>query len=90
MRLKDDYLLHDTGNGEILLAVGEATKNFHGIIKLNETGAKIAHMLKDKDCSLEEIEKQFFEEYPDEDKEIISSSIKEFIAVLEGADAILR
>ena len=34
MRLKDDFILHNTGDDFVIIATGEATKNFNGIIKL--------------------------------------------------------
>ena len=45
MKLNDQFLIHDTGSGEILVPVGEESKSFHGIIKLNETGSVIVHLL---------------------------------------------
>ena len=53
MKLNENFLIHDTGNGEILIAVGEETKRFHGIVKLNETGAEICHLIENDDLSLE-------------------------------------
>ncbi len=88
MKLNEDFLIHDTGNGEILIATGETSKTFHGIIKLNGTGSKIAHLLE-KEISLEEIEQSFYEEYPEEDKELIKSSILSFIESLKKVHAII-
>ena len=87
MKLNEDFLIHDTGNGEILIATGEASKSFHGIVKLNETGSKIVHLLE-KEVSLEEIEEAFFEEYPKEDKELIKTSIEKFLNTLKEVHAI--
>ena len=46
MKLNENFLIHQTDNGEILIPVGEETKRFHGVIKLNETGSLIVHLLE--------------------------------------------
>ena len=87
MKLHEDFLIHDTGDGEILIATGESSKSFHGIIKLNGTGSKIVHLLE-KDVSLKEIEESFYQEYPSTDKELINSSILSFLETLKKAHAL--
>ena len=78
MKLNNDFLIHDTGNGEMLIPVGEETKKFHGVIKLNATGSEIVHLLEE-DISLDALLNHFYEEYPDDDKEVIKSTVTEFI-----------
>ena len=43
MKLNENFLIHQTDNGEILIPVGEETKRFHGVVKHNGTGGEIAH-----------------------------------------------
>ena len=66
MKLNNDFLIHNTGNGEMLIPVGEETKKFHGVIKLTH----------------------FYEEYPDEDKEVIKKSVSDFVNKLKEVNAI--
>lgn len=87
MKLNSDFLIHDTGNGEMLIPVGEETKKFHGVIKLNGTGSEIVHLLEDNDLSMEELLNHFYEEY-EEDKEVIKQSVVEFINKLKEINAI--
>ena len=54
MKLNSDFLIHDTGNGEMLIPVGEETKKFHGVVKLNGTGSEIVHLLEEEDLSINE------------------------------------
>ena len=68
MKLNDEFLIHQGENGEILIPVGNETKRFHGVVKLNNTGSLIVHLLEDKDMSLEELLNYFYNEYPDSDK----------------------
>ena len=87
MKLNSDFLIHDTGNGEMLIPVGEETKKFHGVIKLNGTGSEIVHLLESNDLSMEELLNHFYEEY-EEDQEVIKQSVVEFINKLREINAI--
>ena len=87
MKLNSDFLIHDTGNGEMLIPVGEETKRFHGVIKLNGTGSEIVHLLEENDLSMDELLNHFYEEY-DEDKEVIKQSVVEFVNKLKEINAI--
>ena len=88
MKLNENFLIHDTGNGEMLIPVGEETKKFHVVVKLNATGAEIVHILEKEDLSLDALLERFFVNYPDDDKEVIRSSVTEFINKLKEINAI--
>ena len=88
MKLNNDFLIHDTGNGEMLIPVGEETKKFHGVVKLNGTGSEIVHLLEEEDLSMDALLNHFYEEYPDDDKEVIKQSVVEFINKLKEINAI--
>ena len=88
MKLNNDFLIHDTGNGEMLIPVGEETKKFHGVIKLNATGSEIVHLLENEDLSLDALLNHFYEAYPDDDKEMIKESVIAFIEKLKEVNAI--
>ena len=88
MKLNENFLIHNSDSGEILIPVGEETKKFHGVIKLNDTGSEIVHLIEDKDMSLEEILDYFYKEYPDEDKETVKQGVSEFINKLKEVNAI--
>ena len=88
MKLNKDFLIHDTGNGEMLIPVGEETKKFHGVIKLNETGAEIVHLLENDDLSLDALLEHFYEQYPEEDKDSIKEAVTAFVNKLKEVNAI--
>ena len=88
MKLNSDFLIHDTGNGEMLIPVGEETKKFHGVIKLNETGSEIVHLIENNDLSMEQLLEHFYNEYPDENKDSIKEAITAFINKLREVNAI--
>ena len=89
MKLNDNFLIHQSESGEILIPVGEETKRFHGVVKLNNTGSEIVHLLNEKDMSLEEILSYFVNEYPDNDPEEIKVGVNEFINKLKEINAII-
>ena len=88
MKLNDNFLIHDTGNGEMLIPVGEETKKFHGVIKLNETGSEIVHLLENDDLSMDALLNHFYESYPDDNKDMIKESVISFINKLREINAI--
>ena len=88
MRLNNDFLIHDTGNGEMLIPVGEETKKFHGVVKLNATGSEIVHLLENDDLSMDQLLNHFYEAYPDTAKEEIEKPVKDFINKLKEINAI--
>lgn len=87
MRLKDDFILHNTGEDFVIIATGEATKNFNGIIKLNNMGGEIVSFLSN-DISEEEIIKAIVEKYEVE-YEIAREDILNLLDSLRKAGVIL-
>lgn len=41
MRIKEGFVMRDVAGQAVAVATGEASKSFHGMIKLNSTGSKI-------------------------------------------------
>ena len=41
MRIKEGFVMRDVAGRAVAVATGEASKSFHGMIKLNFTGSKI-------------------------------------------------
>jgi len=87
MILKDDFILHNTGEDFVIIATGEATKNFNGIIKLNNMGGEIVGLLT-TDISEEEIIKAIVEKYEVE-YEIAREDILNLLDSLRKAGVIL-
>ena len=88
MKLNENFLIHKSDSGEILIPIGNETKRFHGVVKLNETGGIIVHLIENDDLSIEDILNHFYKEYPTEDKQDIKQGVKEFINKLKDINAI--
>lgn len=41
MKIKDGFVLRSVMGNSVVIAVGEASKNFHGMVQLNESAAEI-------------------------------------------------
>ena len=41
MKIKDGFVLRSVMGNNVVIAVGEASKSFHGMIQLNESAAEI-------------------------------------------------
>ena len=89
MKLNENFLIHSSDNGEILIPVGEETKRFHGVIKLNDTGSEIVHLLENNDLSLEDILNHFYKECPNDDKDVIKEGVTEFVNKLIEINAVI-
>ena len=90
MKLNENFLIHNSESGEILIPVGDETKRFHGVVKLNPTGSEIVHMLENNDMSLEDILNHFYNECPEDDKETIKEGVTSFINKLIEINAVIE
>lgn len=62
MKIKDGFVLREIAGQTVVIATGEASKTFHGMVKLNETGRDIWQGLA-KGLSEEEIARELVEKY---------------------------
>lgn len=83
MKIKEGFIIREVAGSYIVVAVGNAVKEFNGIINLNETGAFLWKALE-KGATEEELLKAMLEEY-DVDEETARSDINAFIQKLQEA-----
>lgn len=62
MRIKRGFVLREVAGQNMVIATGEASKDFHGMIKLNDTGKEIWQGLQEG-ISVAEIAKRIQEKY---------------------------
>lgn len=63
MRIKKDFTIQQVGNSYIAVAVGETSRTFHGMVRLNETGAFIWKKMSESDVTEEELVDALLAEY---------------------------
>ena len=63
MQIKPDFTIQKVGSTYIAVAVGETSKTFHAMIKLNETGAFLWNLLAERDLTEDELTDALLGEY---------------------------
>ena len=86
MRLKKDFILHDSDGDYVIVAVGEAAKNFHGLVHLNNVAGKIIEFLKE-DISEEELINKMLEVY-DVDPDTLKKDVNNIVSQLKNANIV--
>ena len=84
MKIKSGFVVREIAGECVVVALGEASKIFNGIIKLNETGKIIWEELSvgsDKDSVVEKILSEY-----DVDRETVECDFDRFVEILKGAN----
>lgn len=84
MKIKKNFILREIAGTYLVVAVGEAVKNFNAVINLNETGAFLWKKLE-KGATEEELALALSSEYEVE-KEVVEKDVSAFIQRLKEAN----
>lgn len=84
MKIKTGFVVREVAGQSIVIALGDATKIFNGMIKLNETGRIIWDMIADGK-EKEDIVARIVDEY-DIDRATVENDVSSFINTLQGAN----
>ena len=63
MQINQDFTIQKVGGSYVAVAVGETSKKFHGMIRLNETGAFLWKRMAERDTTEEELVDALLAEY---------------------------
>ena len=88
MKIRNGFMLRKVGGQNVVVAVGAASRDFNGIIKLNETGAFLWELLK-SERTPEELTEALLAEY-DIDRETASADVEAFAERLSRAELLYR
>lgn len=83
MKIKDGFLLRKVGGQNVVVALGEASRSFNGIIRLNDTGVFLWQQLQ-QDITEERLLDLLTQEY-DIDSAQARKDIAEFLESLRKA-----
>ena len=83
MKIKDGFMLRKVGWQNIVVALGEASRSFNGMIRLNDTGVFLWEKLKD-DVTEEQLLAALTAEYS-VDPAQAKADIAEFLSTLKKA-----
>ncbi|MBQ8495276.1 MAG: PqqD family protein [Clostridia bacterium] len=83
MKTKAGFMRRKLGTQEVVVAVGEASKQFSGIIRLNETGAFLWDLLASGDRTEAELVDALLAEY-DVSRELATADVAKFVATIRA------
>ena len=81
MKIKDGFILRDLAGKTLVVAVGKRSKEFKGMITLNETGELIWQALE-KGLAKEEIIDKILNEYEGATRQEVEGDVDAFISSL--------
>lgn len=84
MKIKDGFVLRDITGDTVVIATGEISKTFHGMIRLNSTGKEIWEILSSGDLSEAEVIAEMAKRH-DAKPEEISEGVIAFISKIRDA-----
>ena len=69
MKIKEGYVIKKLGDGYVVVTVGDASKDFNGVIRFNASGAFLWDSIRDGADSREKLIRIMIEKYDDLDEE---------------------
>lgn len=84
MKIKDGFVIREVSGNYLVVAVGEGTKTFNGMIQLNDTGALLFKELQ-KGATEQELVDAMMKEY-NVSKEDATNDVLDFINGLKEAN----
>ncbi len=63
MQINKDFTIQKVGASYVAVPVGKTSEHFHGMVRLNETGAFLWNKLAERDCSEEDLVAALLAEY---------------------------
>lgn len=84
MKIKKGFVVREIAGSSVVIALGAATKDFNGMIKLNEMGRYIWDLLS-KELTSDQIVDNIIENY-EIDRDTVEKDVNKFIETLQGAN----
>ncbi len=86
MKIKSGFVLHSMGSEHVVVAVEERTREFRGMIRLNETGAFLWEKMQ-AGCTEASLEAALAEKYGIT-QDLAHQAVTSFLGQIAGADVI--
>ena len=83
MKINRDFTIQKVGGSYVAVAVGETSKKFHGMIRLNETGAFLWKQMTERDCTEDELVEALLAEY-EIDRETAANDVRRMLDSLKA------
>ena len=85
MQIKKGYIIKKLGSGYVVVTVGQASKDFNGLIRLNEPGAFLWNCIQDGADTREKLVAKMLERYDDLDEFTARKDLDEFLDTVSFA-----
>jgi len=79
MKIKEGYVIKKLGTGFVVVTIGEASKDFNGMIRLNPAGAFLWNSIKEGADSRDKVVRLMLERYEDLDEATARADLDEFL-----------
>ena len=79
MKIKKGYVINKLGDGYVVVAVGEASNDFNGVIRLNTAGAFLWQCIQDGADSRQKLLQAMAERYNDFDEKVAGEDLDDFL-----------
>lgn len=79
MKIKQGYVIKKVGTGYVVVTVGQASKEFNGLIRLNPAGAFLWEQILSGVSDKESLLAVMCERYEDLDKIVARADLDEFL-----------
>lgn len=81
MRINKDFTIQKVGASYVAVPVGETSKNFHGMVRLNESAALIWNQMAERDCDEDALVAALQSEY-DVTEDVARADVRHVLALL--------
>ena len=85
MRIKEGYIIRKLGIGYIVVTIGDASDDFNGVIRLNESGAFLWQSIADGADTKEKLVAEMVNRYDGLDEETAEKDLDEFLETVAFA-----
>ena len=83
MKIKDGFILRVVAGTNLVAAVGERSKEYNRMIKLNDTGACLWKLME-RECTVAQLVDRLTQEYK-VTREVAEYDVDAFVTALKGA-----
>ena len=85
MRIKEGYVIKKLGSGYVVVTVGEASKDFNGLIRLNAAGEFLWQSILDGADTRQKLIDAMINRYDDLDEATAANDLDEFLEAVDFA-----
>ena len=85
MKIKEGYVIRKLGIGYIVVTIGEASDDFNGLIRLNESGAFLWQCIMDGADTKEKLVSEMLNRYDGLDENTAKKDLDEFLETVAFA-----